>query len=142
MSGRRPLHFACGRVAFLAAPVGAAWRDAVWTARTWREAHPEPASPLMALPGVTALTVKADYLHCMYLGALQYFLGSVLQLLCFVVMPEDSAEKNLKGIIIRFRRFWDKNPGMPRYSHLKKSSFVSKKEKSPQLKGRAVLLII
>ena len=95
----------------------------------------------MRIPGVSALTVKADYLHCMYLGALQYFLGSVLVLLIFDIMQEGSEELNLRALIVRLRGFWNANAGMPRLTPLRLKSFL-RPGKFPQLKGRAVVQII
>jgi hypothetical protein len=42
---------------------------------------------LFSLPGVTALAVAYDYMHCKYLGVDGYLFGSVFWLLCFQILP-------------------------------------------------------
>ena len=49
----------------------------------------DPLSRLQ-ITGLTGiLTLAMDYMHCMHLGWLQYFYGSVLYVLAFSLLPEE-----------------------------------------------------
>ena len=63
----------------------AAWMRNIYSSRQWLAANPVRHA-LLTLPGVSILTVTPDLMHIKYLGTDQFVLGSVLYLLCFVIL--------------------------------------------------------
>ena len=63
----------------------AAWMKTRWTPRTWLANPARSRNRLFLLPGVTALTVALDYMHCKYLGSEQY-LHLPLQLIYSIIL--------------------------------------------------------
>ena len=68
-----------------------AWLESSWTADLWRATHPN-AHALFSLPGVSVMTVAADWMHNKHLGTDQWFYGSVVQYLVYHVMPGINSE--------------------------------------------------
>ena len=64
--------------------VDAAWLGECWTPVAWKAWPGRSQNQLFSLPGVRALTVALDYMHCKYLGMDQYIFGSILYILCFL----------------------------------------------------------
>jgi len=62
----------------------AAWVSTIYNQTTWLASH-NTQHPLIVLATIWCLT--CDLLHCKYLGTDDYFLGSVLWLLCYIVLP-------------------------------------------------------
>ena len=83
---------------------GAAWEATIWTDATWRPAHPIHC-PLFDLPGFTVLMIFIDLMHTRYIGTDQWFCGSVLYLLCYMIMP-GTPEENCTAVFARMKRHW------------------------------------
>ena len=75
----------------------AAFFAAIYTATHWRTAVGNN-HPMLGLPGVSVLTVYPDWMHIKYLGTDKYFLGSVLYLMCHVLLPGLSDGYLLPGV--------------------------------------------
>ena len=93
---------------------------------------------LRVLPGVGAATYIGDILHCKYLGADQYALGSALALLTHYWMPGTRIE-NLAIVVAAIREAY-RREGVDikhRYPNLKLSQYKSQKTVAtlPKLKG-------
>ena len=82
----------------------AAWRQSVWDNQGWIRQHPQ-RHPLFRLPGVGVLAYQPDVMHCMYLGAYQYYYGSVLKFLTHHVMT-GTPSNNLEVIWERIKAYW------------------------------------
>ncbi|CAE8680872.1 unnamed protein product [Polarella glacialis] len=95
------------------------------------------ACRLFDLPGMSAPCVAMDYMHCMFLGWLQYLYGSVFYLLVFEIMDGDPLA-NLQEIWT-FTQAHQKRTGcVNKYlQRLNKLSMFKKKTGYPKLKGRA-----
>ena len=114
----------------------AAWLETIWKPLEWLQWPSRSKCKLFDLPGVTACTVCLDYMHSKYLGCDQYIFGSVLYMLCFVIMPLTPLE-NLKQCWAFIKRFY-KNHGVKNklFNLTKLSMFVRKKD-YPKLRGKA-----
>ena len=66
--------------------------------------------------------LELDELHIMYIGTLQYMIGSVLHILAFDKMPESPAE-NIQKVWLHIVGFYRDSAVATRYSHLSLSSF-------------------
>ena len=64
------------------------WQRSTVKASNYRT-HWDPQGPLYTLPGLSNMSLAMDYMHCMHLGWLQYFYGSVLYVLAFSLLPEE-----------------------------------------------------
>ena len=62
------------------------WIATIWTDLNWLASHPNRHT-IFQIEGVSILTVGADLMHAEHLGSDQYFLASVLWLLCYEVLP-------------------------------------------------------
>ena len=91
---------------------------------------------LLTLPGLSACTVALDWMHCKYLGSDQYMFGSVMWLLCFVVMPETPLQ-NLLACWIFISRFYKEQETEHRLKFLNKLSMFVRKSGFPKLRGKA-----
>ena len=65
----------------------AAWKAQMYSADQWRAKNPEMTLILKSFTFVSSLNVEPDELHVLHLGVSQYFLGSVLRLLVYSVLP-------------------------------------------------------
>lgn len=118
----------------------AAWRSTVFSRDGWQIEHGHQNScPLFTiLPEVSGLSVQPDLMHVKYLGYIQYFLGSVLYLLCYVIMPQDPLS-NLRQIglmVSRFQRQLELPTRVP-MNFFTKLSLFKRKTGFPKLKGKA-----
>ena len=66
----------------------------LWTHDRWAAAHPN-RNALLKLHYVTGYVLFADVMHCKYMGTDTYFIGSVLWLLCYSVLPGTAAKGQL-----------------------------------------------
>ena len=76
---------------------GAAWMGMVYSPQQWRSKNPGMHVLFKTFSFLSCHNVEADELHVLHLGVGQYFLGSVLWLLTFRVMPDDPC-KNLAKV--------------------------------------------
>ncbi len=82
----------------------AAWVPTIWTATAWEAAHPN-RNILFTLPGVAILSVMIDFMHTKHLGTDQYFYGSVLYMLVFMIM-RGTVQENLDCIFQHLCKYW------------------------------------
>ena len=78
-------------------------------------------------------------MHVKHLGIDQYFCGSVLWLLCYIVL-EDSASENLARVVLKAKEWWTANKYGDHFNNIKLSMFhdpAKPYEQFPKLKGRA-----
>ena len=113
----------------------AEWMQNMWGPEQYADAHPD-RHPWLTLPGVTLLSVCIDWMHVKYLGTDQYFLGSVLYLLVFVLMGGEPAT-NLETVWNRVKEHYTQNRVTARFRILKLSMFRSGPGGYPRLKGKA-----
>ena len=108
------------------------------TAESWRAQAEHKHVLFEKLEYLSILNIEADELHVLHLGISQYFLGSILYLLTFKLMPGTAAENLIQiwdGLLSEYTKY----PGYTQYSSLALSSFIDvKKSKTsyPRLKGR------
>ena len=104
----------------------------------WRRLHPLACLLLlMEIFHISCLAV--DIMHCKYLGTDMYFLGSVLWILCFIILPGD-AEHNLDTIWAEIVQLYKDTSTPCRFNNLTLSMFTlpgTPTEKFPKLKGKA-----
>jgi hypothetical protein len=90
------------------------------------------------LPYLSVWNLECDELHVLHLGVCQYFLGSMLWLLCFRQLPDSPAENMAKvwtQLLVYYKEFGLKD----QFSSLAISSFIEEKQARtafPRLKGK------
>ena len=114
----------------------AAWVGATWSSAAWRAWPGRTDNIIFTLPGVTALTVCLDWMHCKYLGADQYMFGAVLYILCFFVMP-GTPEGNISEIWQFIQAYYAEHHTKTKYRYLNKLSMFVRKTGPAKLRGRA-----
>ena len=93
---------------------------------------------MYTIPGVTPMTVCIDWMHTKYLGTDQYFLGSVLWVLCNLLMDEGHNDtENCKHLWTKIKREYRARGTTSRYRMMKTNMFSSGSGGYPQLKGKA-----
>ena len=116
----------------------ALWVRNIWDNRLWAAAFPD-CHPLFKLEGVGILALGADLMHIKHLGTDQYFLGSVLHLLVYSMMPGIAAA-NLEEVWRLCLEFFSRHRVTSRFANLKLSMFVNTVHPHvdyPKLKGKA-----
>eukprot|EP00969_Alexandrium_andersonii_P275903 12195008-Alexandrium_andersonii.AAC.1 len=108
----------------------ATWISATWTPASWKVAHPIVPHEVFNLPGVTILTMKADYMHCKHLGSDQYFLGSVLLYLARDVMGGNNIARNLEAILEGVKEFYQQHKVSCRFQNLSVNMFKGNSKKA------------
>ena len=73
----------------------ALWMSQIWTHTAWSAAHAH-RNALLKLEFVTVHCLYVDLMHAKYLGTDMYFLGSVLWLLCYDILPGISTTNTLR----------------------------------------------
>ena len=115
----------------------AAWMKRMYTPTGWRSIHPNPFY-LLQLPFLSCWHVEPYELHVLYLGTAQYFLGSVLALMVYTIMPE-TPKANLHKVWTIIAEYYKENGTSCQFSHLQLSLFSEPKAPSrsyPRLSGR------
>ena len=122
---------------FQTAPALAPWMLLLRDTAHYLLHNPFP-HPLFETLGVSTYTTHLDYMHVKYLGTDQYFLGSVLFVLCCRLMG-GSREDNALQIWGMVSEFYTANEQLCRcpYKILKLSMFSSGPGGYPKLKGKA-----
>lgn len=64
----------------------ALWVPTIWTDEAWHAEFPD-FNPIFKIPGMGINSFLPDIMHCVYLGAYQYTLGSVIQYLTHEKLP-------------------------------------------------------
>ena len=120
---------------------GAAWLSSIYSKLQW-ENSVWNRHPLFRLPGVSIYIVLCDLMHVNHLGVDVYFLGSVLSLLCYRMLP-DSPARNLAVVWGSISDYYKSNPTSCQLSDLTLSMFCNCKApdedtaKYPLLKTKA-----
>jgi hypothetical protein len=65
----------------------ASWFHRIHLSRAWLALNPV-RHPLLMLPGVSIMTLAPDWMHIKYLGTDKSVYGSILYILCFVLLHE------------------------------------------------------
>jgi hypothetical protein len=116
----------------------APWKSMLRSADDWRAYATAKHVLFDKLEYLSILNVEADELHVLHLGVSQYFLGSILYLLTFKLMP-GSAAINLETLWSALLAEYTKFPGYTQFTSLVLSSFIDVKKVNtsyPRLKGR------
>ena len=124
----------------LGSPRDAKWISRIYTSSSWMKTRWVQHELFTRIcKGITVLTVYPDLMHAKYLGVDQYFLGSVLYMLCFELMPK-SPKDNCKDLLLEIKRVYKRQKTPSRYTGMVLSMFCDGKKppgKMPCLKGRA-----
>jgi hypothetical protein len=112
------------------------WYTNLYTNLNW--VLPADHNPLFDILGVTILTISPDLMHCKNMGTDMYIYGSILFLLCYVLLP-NAASANLKQIWKEMTTYCRDN-NISTFAHVTLSMFTSPQapfDSYPRLKGRA-----
>ena len=116
----------------------APWTRCIWTNVSWLAWEGRCRNALFTLPGVTALAVCLDYMHCKYLGMDQYQFGSCLWLLVNVIMEQSRGPlHNLYRVHDHIQQFYKQHRTPVRFRYMNKLSMFTKKANFPKLRGKA-----
>jgi hypothetical protein len=114
----------------------AKWIPSTLTLDNW-QSHYTTTCPIFKVIGMSGLCVTMDYMHCMFLGWLQYVYGSVMYLLVFTLM-NDEPLANLKVIGEFISEYQKTHPTTYKYRlRLDKLTMFVRKKGFPKLRGRA-----
>ena len=114
----------------------AAWRDTTWASNAaWRAATPS-RHVLFDLPGCGIYLYMPDVMHTLHLGLYQYYIGSVLELMVFLMMP-NRPENNMAVVWEMIHAYYKAHNTKSRFSNLRISMFHPPPGKFPVLKGKA-----
>ena len=114
------------------------WQFSHLTPLDWRS-HFDPPCFLFQLPGMSALSISMDYMHCMFLGWLQYLYGSIISILVFDCIGGTDYLQNLLWVGDYIKSFQKANNVKHRYNRkLDKLSMFQKDNKYPKLRGKAI----
>ena len=117
----------------------AAWMKQLRSVAQWKALYAGGSPhPIFTLTGVSHYSLEPDEPHLMYLGTVQYFLGSVLYLLVFRLVS-GSPETNMRTIWARVSSLYTAHGVQNQFFTLNIASFarVDKPHESyPKLKGK------
>ena len=119
----------------------AAWIGQIYTRASWPLAHPNPIRLFTDVPGMTILAFTADLMHTKHMGTDMYLVGSVLYVLCFLIMHGADPAENLRLIEERVQRWNAANPRRSTFNNLVLTMFVQKDAErhcTKKMKGRAI----
>ncbi|CAE7780475.1 unnamed protein product [Symbiodinium necroappetens] len=116
----------------------APWRATIWKAKDWIADPSRSQNPIFRVPSTSCHVVAMDLMHVKYLGCDMYMLGSVIWLLCHLVLPNDPAE-NLRVVWHKLKECYVKLgiPASQRFRGLLKASMYTRKKGYPKLRGKA-----
>ena len=103
----------------------AAWTKRLRSAAEWKALYGGGTPhPIFTLAGVNNHSLEPDELHLMYLGTVQYFLGTVLYLLVFRFLP-GSPKTNMRRIWAHISKIYRAHSVASQYSTLTTTSFAN-----------------
>ena len=111
------------------------WMQNVYSHAQWLALFPDRRS-LFRLPGVGIWTVQCDYMHTKYLGADQYFFGSVLWVMVYLLLPGTPVD-NIAVVWQASETYYIQNGTPCRYSGITLRMFAYSDSGYPKLKGKA-----
>lgn len=130
----------------LCKPLGLAWEDFrlgacewvghQWHTSSWRLWPGKPSNALFGVPGVTALNVCYDYMHCKYLGTEQVLFGSCLYIHCNYCM-DGSPEENVLVLWDKLKSFQKSSSVRHPCKFLGRTSMFTRKKGPHKLRGKA-----
>ena len=116
----------------------APWKAEVYSPSMWRE-HKMVNNPLFRdIPYLSVWNLEADELHVLHLGVFQSFLGCVLWLLCYLVLP-GTAPHNMEIVWIELVNEYKKQGVESQFSKIELKSFTKPdkwRSEFPRLKGK------
>ena len=116
----------------------APWRATTWQGDAWLAAHAERHF-LLTLPGVSIISVYPDWLHCKHLGVDQYFLGSVLWMLVYVLSPGQEPQEAMHAVWEALQEQYGLQQTTGKFSMMRLSMFTNPTSPTaafPRLKGK------
>ena len=114
----------------------AGWLNEIWEPSDWRAWDGRSMSPIFDLPWLSSANIFLDYMQCKFLGSDQYLFGSVLYLICFVILA-DNAKANLSKVWGWAKAFYKENKTKNKYRGIRKLSMLVRKKDYPKLRGKA-----
>jgi hypothetical protein len=118
----------------------AQWLPRIYNVVQWRATgHATNELFNIAHAGINIHTVGPDLMHCKHLGVDQYFHGSVMWLLCFMIYPGGATE-NVERLFSELKAAYRTYSPSCKYNGLKMSMFCDGRNPPathPKLKGRA-----
>ena len=84
---------------------------------------------------MSILCINSDWMHCAHLGAYQEYLGSILYILFYDLLPDDAAA-NCRTINSQLKAYWRVHPEQGHFQNIT-LSMVRSSTGYPTLKGRA-----
>lgn len=116
--------------------VNSGWQQQMLTATNWQTWW-TTACPLFQAPGLSAMSVAYDLMHCSFLGWHQYLYGSILWLLTHQLLDLEPLA-NLKTVWEFIKNVQKGDQRRHPYRHrLDKMTMFTRKKGFPKLKGRA-----
>ena len=113
----------------------AACFSTTWTQAEWEVAHPNHPNPLMDGEVMSIHVINSDWMHCAHLGVWQEYLGSILHLLFYDMLP-GTPDENCRCIHSELKAYWAVNPNPGHYQNLR-LNMIRSATGYPCLKGRA-----
>lgn len=117
----------------------ASWRNCIWKPLDWIGWSDRSKIGLFSIPGISAVTVGLDYMHNKYLGTDQPQFGSVLYMLCYMVLP-DSPIQNLLACWDVISKYYVDHNCRNRYGSITKLSMFLRKSGVIKMRGKAAEL--
>lgn len=115
------------------------WQSLLFTGPQWLRLRDQQAPhPVFLNIGINQFSVEPDELHIIYLGTLQYLLGSILHVLVYTIMP-NSPEHNLNVVWGEINKSYKDNKVGCQYGNMSLSTFVdarSPHKNYPKLRGK------
>ena len=121
---------------------GALWKKQAWTAEQWREKCTTLHWLFIVFRFLSQHNLEVDELHTIYLGILQYMLGSVLWVMCYKSIIGEPSEI-LQRVWTLVAEYYSDNSVNTRFTSLTLSMFTdpdSPYSNFPRLRGRGIEL--
>ena len=112
------------------------WVDQQWLVPSWRIWPQKPKNALFSVPGVTALNVCYDYMHCKFLGTDQVLFGGCLYILCNHCM-DGSPDENVLVLWEELKSFQKSSSVRHPCKFLGRTSMFTRKKGPHKLRGKA-----
>jgi hypothetical protein len=114
----------------------APWKNTLWKPLEWVAWEGRSKVGLWSIPGVSAVTVALDWMHNKYLGIDQYLYGSILYILCFMILPL-SPVANLQTCWNHIKSYYNTHLVKNRFQSITKLSMFIRKTGVIKLRGKA-----
>ena len=114
------------------------WIKNLYTAAQWRAVYPDVPHWLFKFSYLTNLNIEPDELHVLHLGTSMWFVGSLLWLIVFQLLPGTHLE-NVQDVWSRIVRAYSIFQPPTQYTNIRMSSFCNPCKPAahyPKLKGK------